>query len=86
MPLIRSLASKRRALLTASISLDGKIISPYLCYIKKGLVYIAIIFPFSYQPFSCSKYTKANTYSLYNIQSVAFNKYKSLYYTRRYIY
>ena len=36
---------KRRALLTASISLNGEIISPYSYYAKKGLVYIIIISP-----------------------------------------
>ena len=41
MPFIRSSASKRRALLTTSISLNGEIISPR--YAKKGLVYVAII-------------------------------------------
>ena len=48
MPFIRSLASKYRALLAASISFNGEIISPCACYIKKGLVYIAIISPSSY--------------------------------------
>ena len=75
MPLIRSLASVRYALLTASISLNSKIMSPYSYYTKKGLVYIIITAPFSRQPFSCSKYTKANTRSLYNIRSVSTNKY-----------
>ena len=42
MPPIRSLASVRRVLLAASISLDGEIISPYSHYTKKGLVYIMI--------------------------------------------
>ena len=47
MPPIRSLASVRRVLLAVFISLDGEIISPYSCYTKKGLVYIAIIAPSS---------------------------------------
>ena len=47
MPPIRSLALKRYILLTISISPNGEIISPYSYYIKKGLVYIAIISPFS---------------------------------------
>ena len=42
MPPIRSSASKRRAFLTTSISLNGEIMSPYSHYIKKGLVYIII--------------------------------------------
>ena len=47
MPPIRSLASVYYALLAASISLNSEIISPYSYCIKKGLVYIAIIAPFS---------------------------------------
>ena len=47
MPPIRFSMSKRCTLLTASISLNGEIISPYSHYIKKGLVCIAIINPFS---------------------------------------
>ena len=48
MPPIRSFVSKRCTLLAAFISLNGEIISPYLRYIKKGLVYIIIIDFFSY--------------------------------------
>ena len=48
MPFIRLSASKRCTLLAISISLNGEIISPYSYYMKKGLVYIAIIDPFSY--------------------------------------
>ena len=48
---IRFFISKRRTLLTACISFNGEIISPYSYYIKKGLVYITIIFLFSCQPF-----------------------------------
>ena len=48
MPPIRSLVSVYCILLTASISLDSEIISPYSYYVKKGLVYIAIIALFSY--------------------------------------
>ena len=47
MPFVRSSVSKRYALLAISISLNGKIISPYSYYIKKGLVYLAIINLFS---------------------------------------
>ena len=43
MPPIRFSVFKRHALLTISISLNGEIISPYSCCVKKGLVYIAII-------------------------------------------
>ena len=75
MPLIRSLVSVRCILLTASISLNSKIISPYSYYAKKGLVYIIITAFFSCQPSSYFKCTKANTYSLYNMRLVSTNKY-----------
>ena len=61
-------------LLAISISLNSKIISPYSYYVKKGLVYITIITPFSHQPSSYSKCTKVNTYSLYNMRLVSTNK------------
>ena len=75
MPLIRSLASVYYILLAAFISLDGEIMSPYSYYIKKGLVCIAIITPFSCQPSFYFKCTKANTYFLYNMHLVSTNKY-----------
>ena len=75
MPLIRSLASIYYVLLTVSISLDSKIMSPCSYYAKKGLVYITIITLFSCQPSSYFKYIKANIYSLCNIRSVSTNKY-----------
>ena len=75
MPLIRSSASMRYILLAISISLNGKIMSPYSYYIKKGLVYIVIINPFSRQFSSYLKYTKANICSLCDVRSVSFNKY-----------
>ena len=75
MPPNRSLASVHYVLLTASISLDSEIMSPYSYYAKKGLVYITIIAPSGRQPFSYSKCTKANTYSLYNVCLVFTNKY-----------
>ena len=74
MSFIRSLASIYYVLLAASISLDGKIMSPCSHYIKKGLVYIAITAPFSYQPSFYSKCIKANTRSLYDIHLVSTNK------------
>ena len=79
---IRLSMSKRRALLTISISLNREIMSLYSRYIKKGLIYIIITNPFSRQPSSYAKYTKLNTYMLCNIRSVSFNKYAFLYYTR----
>ena len=84
MPFIRSSTSKRRVLLTTSISLNGEIISPYSCCIKKGLVYITIIDLSSRQPFFCTKCIKLNTYILYNIRLVSFNKYAFLYYAYYY--
>ena len=48
MPPIRSSASKRCTLLAISISFNGEIISLYSCYVKKGLVYIIIVFFASY--------------------------------------
>ena len=75
MPLIRFLVSVYYTLLAASISLDSKIINPYSYYTKKGLVYITITALFGCQPFSYSKYIKANIYSLCNIRLVFTNKY-----------
>ena len=75
MPLIRSFMSKRYTLLATSISLNRKIMSSYSYYIKKGLVYIIIIKPFSRQPFSYTKRTKLNTRMLYNMRLVSLNKY-----------
>ena len=75
MPPIRSSAFKRCTLLTISISLDKEIMSPYSYYIKKGLVYIAITDPFSYQPSFYAKCTKLKTCISCNVRSVLFNKY-----------
>ena len=75
MPFIRSLVSVHHVLLAASISLDGEIMSPYSHYVKKGLVYIAIIAPFNCQPSFYSKCIKANTYSLCNVRLVSINEY-----------
>ena len=86
MPPIRLSASKRHALLTASIFLNREIISPYSYYIKKGLVCIIITDPFSRQPSFYTKCTKLNTYILYNMRLVSLNKYLFLYCTRYYIY
>ena len=86
MPPIRLSVSKRRTLLAVSISLNGEIMSPYFYYAKKGLVYIAIIDPFSRQPSSCTEYTKLNTYILCDMYLVFFNKYIFLYYARYYTY
>jgi hypothetical protein len=48
MPFIRSITFKYYTLFTISISLNREIISPYSYYVKKGLIYIALISPFKY--------------------------------------
>ena len=73
-PLIKSSASIYYALLAVSISLNSEIMSPYSHYIKKGLVYIAIIDLSSCQPSFYLKYIKANAYFLYKMCSVSLNK------------
>ena len=75
MPAVRSLVSKYCTLLRSSIACNSEIISPCSYYMNKGLVYIAIINPFSYQPSSYSKCTKLNTYALYDVHLVSLNKY-----------
>jgi hypothetical protein len=74
MPLIKFTASKCYTLFTISISLNREIMSPYSCYIKKGLVYIALISPFRYQPSFYLECTKINTQLLYNIHFIPLNK------------
>ena len=85
-PLIRLSMSKCYTFLTTFISLNKEIINPYSHYVKKGLVYIIIINPFSRQPSSCTKCTKLNTCTLYNMRLISFNKYTFFYYTRYYAY
>ena len=75
MPPIRSLASVRRVLLAASISLDGEIMSPCSRCAKKGLVCVVITASSGHQPSSCSECTKANTRSLCDVRSVSTNEY-----------
>ena len=48
MPAVRLTVSEYYTLLISFIAFDGEIISPYSCCVKRGLVYIAIIEPFSY--------------------------------------
>ena len=48
MPAIRLTASEYYTLFIFSIAFDGEIISPYSCYIKKGLVCVIIADLFSY--------------------------------------
>ena len=75
MPSIRLFILKRYTFLVISISLNKKIISFYSYCAKKGLVYIIIISPFSCQPSSYFKYTKADTRLLCNMRLVPLNKY-----------
>ena len=78
MPSIRSSAFKytaRRFKLVAVILLLSKIIPTYSYYMEKGLIYIAIIAPLSYQPSFYIKYTKLNIHLSYNIKLVSNAKY-----------
>jgi hypothetical protein len=78
MPPIRFTASECYTPFTISISFNREIINPYSRYMKKGLVYIALISPSRYQPFSYLECTKVNTQLLYNIYFIPFNKYTCL--------
>ena len=78
MPAVKLTVFKYYALLISSIALNSEIISPCSYYIKKGLVCVTITDLSSCQPFSYSKCTKSNTYILYNMRSVSFNKYTFL--------
>ena len=75
---IRLSMFKHYTLLTTSISLNGEIVSPYSCYIKKGLVYIAIADPSSCQPSFCIKYTKSNMRLFCDVRLVSNAKYTCL--------
>ena len=73
-PPIRSLVFKHlayRSKLVAVILLLGKIMPIYSYCAEKGLVYIIIIAPFSYQPSSYMEYTKSNMHSSCNIYLVS---------------
>ena len=48
MPAVRLTVSEYYTLFTSSIALNGKIISPCFCYIKKGLVCVVITELFNY--------------------------------------
>ena len=71
MPPIRSLVSKCRAHAVAVILLLGEIMPSYSCCDEKKLVYITIIAPFSYQPFSYSEYIKLKIRLSCNIELVS---------------
>ena len=75
MPLIRFLASKRRACVVAMILLFGEIMPTYSYCVLKGLVYIIIIAFLGYQPSSCTKCTKLNMCLSCNIRLVFIAKY-----------
>jgi len=70
-----SLYSQHRAHAVALILLTSIIIGPYSRCSKKGLVYIIIATPFSYQPSFYSKCTKLNIRSGCNICLVSNGKY-----------
>ena len=71
MPPIRSLAFKRRLRLVSLILSLGEIILLYSHYIKKRLSYIAILVPFSHQPFFYAECTRVNMRSSCNIKLVS---------------
>ena len=75
MPLVRSLAFKRRLKLVSLILSLGEIMPLYSCYIEKRLFYIIILALFSHQPFSYTKCTKLNMHLSYNIRLVSNAKY-----------
>jgi len=59
--------TQHRARMVALILSSSEVILLYSRCAKEGLVYIAIVAPSSHQPSSCSKYTRLNIYSSYNI-------------------
>ena len=75
---IRSSAFRRYNKLVTLIISISKVIPSYSYYIKKGLVYIIIMAPFSHQPSSYTKYIKVNMRSSYNIYSISNAKYMCL--------
>ena len=75
MPLIKSLASKRRACVVAVIFLLSEIMPTYSRYVLKGLVYITIIASLGRQPSSYTKCTKLNMRSSCNVKLVFNTKY-----------
>ena len=78
MPPIRSSTSGRyNKLITLIISIS-KVMPSCSYYVEKGLVYIMIAAPSSRQPFSCTKCTKANMRSSYNVRSVSDAEYACL--------
>ena len=76
MPFIRSITSRRHNKLMLLILSINKVMPSCSYYIKKGLLYIAIISPFSCQLLSYAKCITTNIYSFYNIYLVSNAKYK----------
>ena len=66
--------------LAAIILLFNKIMLLYLRYAEKGLEYVAIAALSDCQPSSCTKCTKSNMQSSYNIQSISDAEYIYLIY------
>ena len=86
-PLVRSLVFKRlthHSKLVAVILLLSKIMPTCSRYMEKGLVYIAIMAPFSRQPSSYIKCTRLNMRSSCNVRLVFNAKYT--FHTRLYTY
>ena len=75
MPPIRSLASACCTYIVLVILLLNEIMPIYSRYIKKKLVYIAIIALFSHQPSFYIKCTKLNIYLSCNVKLVSNIKY-----------
>ena len=78
MPPVRSSASRRRNKLMSLILSISKVMLSYSCCVKRGLLCIIIMSPFSRQPLSCTKYTTINIRSSYNIYLVSNAEYKRL--------
>ena len=76
MPPVRSTAFRRHNKLMLLILSISKVMPSCSYYIKKGLLCIAIMSPFSCQPSLYNKYTTANMRLSYNIYLVSNAKYK----------
>ena len=70
MPLVRSLASERRACVVAVILLLGEIIPSYSHCTEKKLVCVAITAPSNYQPSFYAECTRSNMRLSCNIRLV----------------
>jgi len=70
-----SLTACRACTVATILSLSKIIPSLYSCYLKEGLVYVALANPFLRQPSSCLEYTKANIYLSCDVRSTFNTKY-----------